>query len=81
MAVEVPVNDGLGQGVEVVHTTGNIQGNVELKSSHGLLKRHKLCGGTHLLSDIHDVPVLMENTKQGSSPDELSHDGELAGIL
>ena len=33
------------------------------------------------MSDLHDVPVLMENTKQGASSDELSHDGELAGIL
>ena len=33
------------------------------------------------MSDLHDVPVLVENTKQGASSDELSHDGELAGIL
>ena len=35
VTVEVPVDDGLGQAVEVVHTAGHVQGNVELRSSHG----------------------------------------------
>ena len=34
VTVEVPVDDGLRQGVEVVHTTGDIQGNVDLSASH-----------------------------------------------
>ena len=63
VGVEVPVYDGLGEGVKVVHASGYVQGNIEL------------------LSDVHDVSVLVEDTKQRASSNELRHNGKLTGVL